>query len=318
MPNPYPMVSLRKPGPAERYFSVKECNATQDLHTPEELIEFLENLETDRSDALPAGTVFYRGQSNSINSLSSSLYRLCRESTSDRVTEALIGGAEQAILKTMRDEGLGRLMTDLELLQVLQHHGIPTRLIDVSTHPLEALFFAVDRNDATPGRMFVIRLDALESGRRLLEGGESGRLPWAEMARATQADSRWTNCVALIDADPLDPRMRAQRGKFLVGGLNCAYGGRGMEGVDSQDFADVTTLGINFKQPMTTQSNQAWPATGWTITIPAEWKPSLRRLLAGQPESIRWDTMYPPVGEVSRLAKFAATRKVQELTNSHH
>jgi len=46
------------------------------------------------------------------------------------VAEADIAKAETTIIETMRREGLGRRMTDGQLLMILQHHAIPTRLIE--------------------------------------------------------------------------------------------------------------------------------------------------------------------------------------------
>lgn len=107
--------------------------------------------------AVPRGNnVVYRGQATAGHGLSSSLYRRCREVKGPAVSEAHLANAETAIIQAMRAEGLGRLMTDGELLMVLQHHAIPTRLIDVSAAAMEALFFAVDHNDAADGRLFII------------------------------------------------------------------------------------------------------------------------------------------------------------------
>lgn len=69
-------------------------------------------------------------------------------------------------------------------------------------------------------------------------------------------------------------------------------------------YADVTSLGINFTTTVH-EPHQSWPASGWTIQIPSAWKSPIRDRLAGLPESIRRDTMYPPVDEVARLANYA-------------
>jgi len=252
--------------------------------------------------ALGGSDLVYRGQPNANYGLSSSLFRLCRTERSGAVVEADLVSAEAAILNTMRQEGLGRCMTDLELLQVLQHHGIPTRLVDVSIGPLEALFFAVNNEDAVDGRLFIIRLDARVAGARLLSGSGS-ELPWHGMSYGpTRARDRWTQTLALVDADPLDPRMRAQRGKFLVGGLNRRTAGRLMGKVPSAAFPDVTSLGINFLNQLRIGNNKTWPATGWTIRIPSHSKNHLCERLASEDEAITPDAMYPPLDEVRRLA----------------
>lgn len=117
-----------------------------------------------------------------------------------------------------------------------------------------------------------------------------------------QAQNQWTQTLALVDADPLDPRMRAQRGRFLVGGLNRRSAGRNLYRVPKDEFADVTSLGINFLKQLRTARNACWPATGWTTRIPAKWKVRIRERLADEQHSVRPDSMYPPITEVRRLA----------------
>lgn len=272
---------------------------------------------------LPVGDdVVYRGQSDAAFGLTSSLYRLCRAALPHGVREKRLAEVEAKVLDEMREQGLGRRMSDGQLLAVLQHHGVPTRLIDFSTGPLEALFFAVEDRDAVDGRMFVVHAHGNDwsIGTKMdLQESPRAPLPWAAYARGPKnAVDVWTQTVAVADPCDLDPRMVAQRGVFLVGGLNRRSAGRSMfsslpgDGsqaavldLPSESYADVTSLGIHFVKTTRTR-NRAWPATGWTFTIPHGWKPELRRRLAGLKEDpIRRDTMYPPLNEVSRLANYA-------------
>jgi hypothetical protein len=296
-------------GLAGDFFDDNEINPPMRIDSAAALWEWMEKgasapLEGSAKPVPTGPTVVYRGQATASHGLSSSLYRLCRHEKGTTVAEADLAATETAIIKGMRAEGLGRLMTDGELLMVLQHHGIPTRLIDVSTAAREALFFAVDHNDAADGRLFIIEVHRRDPLR--LEADQE--LPWTDAVWGTRSTAEWSGTVALVDAAPLDPRMRAQRGKFLVGGLNRRLSGRFMRIGGSKlaavDFPEVTSLGINFVEQRRARRlrNKNWPATGWTIGINAAWKPELRDRLEECTDSIRLDTMYPPVTEVKRLA----------------
>ena len=50
------------------------------------------------------------------------------------------------------------LENDWEWMAIAQHHGLPTRLLDWSTNPLVATFFAVESNDKTDGAVYAYRL----------------------------------------------------------------------------------------------------------------------------------------------------------------
>jgi hypothetical protein len=301
------------------FFDAKEINGEMGIDSAAALWTWVQNGAASpvrgKAKPVPSGThVVYRGQATASYGLSSSLYRLCRDAKGPTVVETDLAKAEAAIIDAMRKEGLGRLMTDGELLMVLQHHAIPTRLIDVSTAATEALFFAVDQNDASDGRLFIIDVHAPTH----MQLGDAHALPWAGAARGTtQSTGQWSATVDIVNAASLDSRMRAQRGKFLVGGLNRRQPGRMMwirrpRNIAAEDYPEITSLGINFlrqRRPLSGR-NARWPATGWTVRIEAVWKPDLRERLRNLSESIRPDTMYPPVTEVKRLALVIARQEL--------
>ena len=88
--------------------------------------------------------------------------------------------------------------SDWEWLSAAQHHGLPTRLLDWSHNPLDALYFAVEQNPDSNGILFALNapLKAPESA--------TSRSPF-EVSRAMKY---YPNIVS--------PRIRAQEGLFVV------------------------------------------------------------------------------------------------------
>ena len=124
--------------------------------------------------------------------------------------------------------GIGRGLTALETLTLLQHHGSPTRLIDVTSDWKVALYFACEGDDDRDGRVFLIKIDPnrwqqfpkAHSKRR-----QDMEPVWRYHSRAfppgTGRPNRygWLSGTWPILLPFSDPRMIAQRGFFLTGGV---------------------------------------------------------------------------------------------------
>ncbi|MFF1876366.1 FRG domain-containing protein [Leifsonia sp. NPDC058230] len=163
----------------------------------------------------------WRGLSSADYALLSSLHRW----VGPTATESMMRAAEVELIAAAREWGLGRgpmgHVDDLQLLADLQHYGIRTRLIDFSSNPMTALWFACQ----TPSRVGVAKSGVL------LAVNRSGWSEYATVAspaaltrgdvddptgnRLKQALSE-QRCFVVNSSTPND-RLRAQEGFFITG-----------------------------------------------------------------------------------------------------
>lgn len=183
---------------------------------------------------------FFRGHKDSSFAFTSTLYRRLLDASSDNllfkspaeIEEAMLQ-AELSLLSKARKMGIGRGLTALETLTLLQHHGSPTRLIDITSDWRVALYFACESDDDRDGRMFLIKTDPnrwINFPREEDTSKQAERPAWHDYRRTfdeKQLHDPWNHW--LFGTWPIllpfsDPRMISQRGFFLVGGVPSLLG----------------------------------------------------------------------------------------------
>jgi hypothetical protein len=106
--------------------------------------------------------------------------RVYRKRFSNRACNLQVGGGterkrlylERYVLSQFRTAGAPFLerYTETEIYFMAQHYGLPTRLLDWSTNPLAALFFACNGEPEQDGFVY-----AMDAARIIPEGAETSK-----------------------------------------------------------------------------------------------------------------------------------------------
>lgn len=161
---------------------------------------------------------WYRGQGNSTWQLVPSIARVGTGDTTDR---------EIALIKRFRQNAVAILnqapTEEFEWLFLMQHHRLPTRLLDWSESPLVALYFAIERTeDATECALWC--LDPIQLNKIANIEPPMGDLPAFASEDVLQsylpskvAAERHTKLKPVACIGPRNsPRMYAQQGVFTI------------------------------------------------------------------------------------------------------
>lgn len=213
------------------------------VDTPHQLLRIISHIAMLAQER----TYAWRGQNDSSWDFSSSLFRKIRAEGVD-VTEACIRKQELGILEEARRWGLGRDLgpsaTDMHMLSILQHHGVPTRLIDVTANPMTALWFATEEHRPdnegnvrrSPGALFAVDVTKTEWH----ETFEYGTPPtWGTVSdtlgglyeEALSNSSSARQMFRVFPALP-DERMKAQEGFFIASAVPKQHTAPGVLGLN--------------------------------------------------------------------------------------
>ena len=141
----------------------------------------------------PRGRWVFRGHADSRHSLTPSVGR------SSPPDHAKYEKSLFAMFRREAREYVEPLPSDWEWLALAQHHGLPTRLLDWSSNPLVALYFAVEKHEDRDGVFFALK----------------ARTQYSEERTRRESPFELSKPVKYRPAS-VTPRIRAQEGLFVV------------------------------------------------------------------------------------------------------
>ena len=141
-------------------------------------------------------------------------------------------GRERALLSRFKRDAypfFKRVLTDWEAITVAQHHGMPTRLLDWTSSPLVALYFAAEQEPGSDGAVFAYR--PRKSWNDLISMFH-GQNPTAEVPPNPLDIQGIKVCFPIMISD----RLTAQNGGFTVQDPTRCLMSRGSDDFDEKDI----------------------------------------------------------------------------------
>ncbi|MGA8593166.1 MAG: FRG domain-containing protein [Bryobacteraceae bacterium] len=250
---------------------LKEGNCVVSVSTVAEYVELVSKTcddwqsedwsktETDEdalNDARIVDQVWFRGQPDNVEDLKPGLYRedtwaaLKKSSSACRTAEDIFDALFDIEMDQRIDfTNYGHLLnesnqakTHIDWYFLMQHHGVPTRLLDWTTNALAALFFALEkysrpltrRDDDSQERaeVSIWVVDAYWLAGKISKIWDSPILPYSEEAgryvapldklieRMREVQELLPQFPMPIEPPAMHPRVAAQEGRFIIFGKN--------------------------------------------------------------------------------------------------
>jgi len=210
----------------------EEFPADHEIATLEEFVELV-------NDAVPGEDWVYRGHPCFQNGLWPSVERICAELQSDSPLSILRSYETFTLSEFQRrahhyHRNLPLPEATFEWLALMQHHGVPTRLLDFTFSPFVALFFALWKRDQDAAIWAINRRLLLQQAFEVLHDGggnpphkitsEPRKMSDYATSHLTKSSHVMPRAVLLAAPFMMNERLARQQGLFLFALGNSRFG----------------------------------------------------------------------------------------------
>lgn len=170
----------------------------------------------------------FRGQSDSNWKLTSSLERMVNQSEKNRIYEDFYLNQFRKKFP-LYSKDFESPKNKLSWLSLMQHYGVPTRLIDFTTSPFVALYFAIENLNPVIGKYFsiyavdyaaLVKASCIHVGKynSSFEKYANNFSEQCEEAFESILDKNSYDVLWFVDPMQLNNRIEKQAGTFLISG----------------------------------------------------------------------------------------------------